>query len=76
MRKRKEIGGEHQRLLDANKEYEAEIRRLRQELHFKEIELNADDIVITSNNRPVALAGAMGGNICSNIRKEENNLKR
>lgn len=30
-------------------------------LDDKEIELNADDIVITSNNRPVALAGAMGG---------------
>lgn len=42
MRKRKEIGGEHQRLLDANKEYEAEIRNLRRELHFKDIELNAE----------------------------------
>ena len=30
-------------------------------LDGKEIEMNADDIVITSNNIPVALAGAMGG---------------
>ena len=30
-------------------------------LDGKEIELNSDDIVITSNNIPVALAGAMGG---------------
>ncbi len=30
-------------------------------LDGKEIEMNSDDIVITSNNVPVALAGAMGG---------------
>lgn len=30
-------------------------------LDDKEIELNTDDIVITSSNHPVALAGAMGG---------------
>ena len=30
-------------------------------LDGKEVEMNSDDIVITSNNVPVALAGAMGG---------------
>ena len=42
MRKRNENGGEHQRLLDANREYQLEIKALKQELKMKDIKLDAE----------------------------------
>ena len=42
MRRIKESGGEHQRLLDANREYQAEIRALKQELRIREMELDTE----------------------------------
>lgn len=41
MRKRKENGGEYQRLLDANQEYRAEIKALQHELKMKDLQIES-----------------------------------